>query len=102
MEFDLLRTRYRSLVKVDRRKLNTNAITCPCPGLREVARKTDTFASVTGMEVKHRKCAIEHGQRTGNNWKKDAKTGDVKVMIQGAQLPVYDREDNYPYLDSGI
>ena len=72
------------------------------PHLHEVARKTDTFASVTGMEVKHRKCAIEHGQRTGNNWKKDAKTGDVKVMIQGAQLPVYDREDNYPYLGYDI
>ena len=72
------------------------------PHLQEVARKTDSFANFTGTEVKHRKCAIQHGQRTGNNWSKNSKTGDVKVTIQNADLPVYDRDDSYPYLGYDI
>ena len=72
------------------------------PQLHDVAKKTDGFVNYTGMEVKHRKCAIEQGQRTGNNWTKNSTTSDVKVTIQNGELPVYDREDSYPYLGYDI
>ena len=36
----------------------------------EMCEKTGIFVDKTGMEVKHRKCATLHGQRSGNNWSK--------------------------------
>ena len=50
------------------------------------------------MQIKHRKCGILHGQRTGNNWKKNEKTGDTQVSIQNARIPMYERKQAYTYL----
>ena len=35
--------------------------------IRDMAQKTETFLNYTGMEAKPAKCAVIHGQRTGNN-----------------------------------
>ena len=64
----------------------------------EMARKTGIYMDTTGLEAKHRKCAVLHGQRSGNNWAKNSKTGEISVNIQNAQVPVYPRDKHYPYL----
>ena len=70
--------------------------------LSEMARRTELFVNTTGMEVKNRKCAILHSQRTGNNWTKNSKTGDINIEIQNDKLPVYDRDQSYRYLGVDI
>ena len=52
----------------------------------------------TGMEAKHRKCAMLHGQRSGNNWYARSKTHELSLPIQGDTIPVYSRDKPYPYL----
>ena len=64
----------------------------------EMARKSGMYMDTTGLEAKHRKCAVLHGQRSGNNWAKNSRTGDIQVSIQNAQVPVYPRDKHYPYL----
>ncbi len=50
--------------------------------LIQMCEKTDKFVSAAGMEIKHRKCAILHGQRTGNNWSKRDVTTELNITVQ--------------------
>ena len=68
-------------------------------GFKEMANKTDSFMNNTGMEIKHRKCAILQGQRSGNNWKTLAK---CDISIQGDNIPVLDKSQSYRYLGHDI
>ena len=65
--------------------------------IRVMTTKTDYFMNAAQMEVKHRKCALLNGQRTGNNWKKNSKT-DIDLIIQNSSIPVYSRDQCYKYL----
>ena len=64
--------------------------------------KTDIFMTYTGMKVKHRKCALLHGQRSGNNWYPKSKTDRLVLEIQGDQIPKYPRSKTYTYLGHAI
>ena len=63
-----------------------------------MAEKTEAFMSSSGMNIKHRKCAILHGHRTGNNWNKNNTTGQTEVMLQNEKIPMYARNQTYTYL----
>ena len=63
-----------------------------------MAKKTERFMDVACMQVKHRKCAILHGQRSGNYWYKNARTHLAQVVLQNEALPMYKRGDSYKYL----
>ena len=43
-----------------------------------------------------------HGQRSGSSWYKNSKTDQIQIRIQNENLPVYDRESDYPYLGHQI
>ena len=64
-------------------------------GFTEMTRKTEVFLDNTGMEAKHRKCAILQGQRSGNNWKE---MPACEQIIQNDVIPVLDKNQSYPYL----
>ena len=70
--------------------------------LQTMARKTESFVTSAQMTIKHRKCAILQGQRSGNNWSKNSKTNEIQINIQNANLPIYEREKTYPYLGHEI
>eukprot|EP00745_Piridium_sociabile_P024546 TRINITY_DN38897_c0_g1_i6.p1 TRINITY_DN38897_c0_g1~~TRINITY_DN38897_c0_g1_i6.p1 ORF type:complete len:597 (-),score=89.74 TRINITY_DN38897_c0_g1_i6:48-1838(-) len=70
------------------------------PQIAEATRKTDEF--MTAMELKHRKCGVLHGKRSGNNWPKKDKTGETKLTIQGVSLPMLNRDQSYTYLGYDI
>jgi len=53
------------------------------------------------MEVKHQKCAVLHGRRSGNNWYKN-KTGSTELRIQDSPLPMYSKDQPYTYLGFSI
>ena len=61
--------------------------------------KTEKFIDATGMEAKQRKCAIQTGKRSGNNWKEG---NEINVTVQGQEIPVYDRDQIYKYLGFNI
>ena len=42
--------------------------------LKTMTKKSESFLTYTGMEVKHPKCAILHGRRSGNSWMKMSTT----------------------------
>eukprot|EP00745_Piridium_sociabile_P034781 TRINITY_DN6005_c0_g1_i12.p1 TRINITY_DN6005_c0_g1~~TRINITY_DN6005_c0_g1_i12.p1 ORF type:complete len:238 (-),score=30.23 TRINITY_DN6005_c0_g1_i12:818-1531(-) len=65
--------------------------------LQEMMFKTQTFLNYTGMELKHKKCATIHGQRSGNNWAKRDGTMAVTLTVQGERIPKYGKEKGYPY-----
>ena len=54
------------------------------------------------MEIKHRKCAVLHGQRTGNNWSKRDATAGTELTVQGSPLPSFPRDKAYTYLGHDI
>ena len=81
---------------------DVGTITTSVEDEHEMARKTVIYMDTTGLEAKHRKCAVLHGQRIGNNWTKNSKTGEINVIIQNAQVPVYPRDKHYPYLGYDI
>ena len=66
--------------------------------LEIMAIKTEIFIDAAGMKVKHRKCAIIQGERSGKKWKAKSKTSQIKINIQDSDIPVYEREKGYPYL----
>jgi hypothetical protein len=70
--------------------------------IREMVDKTETFLDYTGMEVKHRKCATIHGQRTGNNWARVDSTSRMELSIQGDSIPKFGRDKAYVYLGHHI
>ena len=70
--------------------------------LKEIAVKTNNFVNTAGMKVKHKKCAIIHGQRSGNNWVKNSQTGNVKISVQDEIIPVLQKENSYKYLGHEI
>jgi len=70
--------------------------------IKKMALITDHFMNESGMEVKHRKCAVLHGQRTGNNWTKNSKTGQTRVIVQNEAFPMYTRDQTYKYLGYNI
>ena len=53
--------------------------------------RTEQFMETAGMQVKHRKCAVLQGQRTGNNWKQ---LDNIDVQIQDGTIPVLPREQS--------
>ncbi|KAL8570780.1 hypothetical protein ACOMHN_006930 [Nucella lapillus] len=63
--------------------------------IAEAVRKTGQVMDTTGVEVKHRKCAIMHGKRSVNRWSKNDTTGDTCLSIQDQPLPMYHREQAY-------
>ena len=70
--------------------------------IQEAMDKTDQFMTYSGMEVKHRKCAILHGQRTGNNWSRRDGTASTRVEVQDAAVPMLGRDTSYTYLGHDI
>ena len=70
--------------------------------LKTMAQKTELFLDAADMRIKHRKCAILQGQRSGNSWYKNSKTDQIQIRIQNENLPVFDRESEYPYLGHQI
>lgn len=66
--------------------------------IKLMMEKTETFLNYTGMEVKHKKCATIHGQRTGNNWSARDNTRQLNLKAQGEVIPQYGKERSYPYL----
>jgi len=70
--------------------------------IKEAVRKTEEFMETSGMEVKHQKCAVLHGRRSGNNWYKNDKTGNIELHIQNSPLPMYSKDQPYTYLGFSI
>ncbi|KAJ8037044.1 Retrovirus-related Pol polyprotein from type-2 retrotransposable element R2DM [Holothuria leucospilota] len=68
-------------------------------GMRD---KTDSFVTVTGMNIKHRKCAVLHGQRCGNNWSKHDGTSGIQITIQNQPIPKLGKSGKYTYLGHDI
>lgn len=66
--------------------------------MTEMGTKTDSFLNYSGMQVKHRKCAILHGQRVGNNWNKRDRTDTIHIEIQGKEIPKIGKSGKYQYL----
>ena len=54
----------------------------------EILSRTADFLDFTGMQVKHRKCAILQGKRSGVNWKELNNREVVETSIQGSYIPV--------------
>ena len=63
--------------------------------IRRAAEKTSLFMNYSGMEVKHRKCALLRGHRTGNNWSKKDATCTTDLTIQDSAIPVYSKTQAY-------
>ena len=59
---------------------------------------TEHFLNYSGMQVKHRKCAILHGHRVGNNWYKVDRTENIHVVIQEKEIPKIGKSGKYQYL----
>ena len=64
----------------------------------EILSRTADFLDFTGMQVKHRKCAILQGKRSGVNWKELNNREVVKTSIQGSYIPVLPRNKPKEYL----
>ena len=65
-------------------------------------QKTDQFMTYSGMQVKHRKRAVLHGQRSGNNWSKKDGTASTELIIQGSPVPTFSNTQPYTYLGHAI
>jgi hypothetical protein len=50
------------------------------------------------MQVKHRKCGVLHGKRSGNRWCRRDQTGDAQLTIQHEALPMFNQNQVYTYL----
>ena len=70
--------------------------------LQTMGNKSDQFLTITGMDLKHRKCAILHGQRSGNNWVKNSSTVNTRVVIQNGVIPLRAKGQTYPYLGYAV
>ena len=64
----------------------------------EILSRTADFLDFTGMQVKHRKCAILQGKRSGVNWKELNNCEVAKTSIQGSYIPVLPRNKPKEYL----
>ena len=65
----------------------------------EILSRTADFLDFTGMHaVKHRKCAILQGKRSGVNWKELNNREVLKTSIQGSYIPVLPRNKLKEYL----
>ena len=60
--------------------------------------RMDKYVQHTGLQVKHRKCAILHGHRNGLSWFKKSKTERLDLVVQGSLIPKYSRDQTYGYL----
>ena len=67
-----------------------------------MASKTEVFLEYSGMKVKHRKCAILHGQRSGNNWYRRDTTDSINITLQGKVVPKIGKAGTYQYLGHDI
>ena len=88
---------------------------CPCQGyvddvdmcrrseaeMLEMIHESEQFLQDTGMQAKHRKCALVI-QRSGNNWYKRSNTHRLQLVLQGDNIPVYNREQPYTYLGHSV
>ena len=68
----------------------------------EVGSKTEHFLDHSGMKIKHRKCAILHGQRSGNNWYRRDGTTNIHIQSQGDEIPKLGKSGTYQYLGHDI
>ena len=50
------------------------------------------------MEVKHRKCAVLHGKRTGITWSGKDITDSTQLVVQDSPIPIVDKEQSWIYL----
>ena len=66
-------------------------------GDKKLSRTAD-FLDFTGMQIKHRKCAILQGKRSGVNWKELNNHEVVKTSIQGSYILVLPRNKLKEYL----
>ena len=64
----------------------------------EILSRTADFLDFTGMQVKHRKCAILQGKRSGVNWKELNNREVAKTSIQGSYIPVSPQNKPKEYL----
>ena len=55
-----------------------------------------------GLQVKHEKCAVFFGRRSGNNWYKCKENATPEVEIKSNRLPVYQRDKPYKYLGKSM
>lgn len=66
--------------------------------MAEMGIRTNQFLNFSGMQVKHRKCAILHGHRVGNNWYKRDTTNNINIVIQDNEIPKIGKTGKYQYL----
>ena len=64
----------------------------------EMGSKAEPFLDHSGMKIKHRKYAILHGQRAGNNWYRRDGTTNIHIEIQGDEIPKLGKSGTYHYL----
>ena len=55
-----------------------------------------------GLQVKHEKCAVFYGRRSGNNWYKGKENTTPELEIKSDRLPVYQRDKPYKYLGKSL
>ena len=55
-----------------------------------------------GLQVKHEKCAVFYGRRSGNNWYKGKENATPEIEIKSNRLPVYQRDKPYKYLGKSM
>ena len=68
----------------------------------EMGFQTEHFLDHSGMKINHRKCAILHGQRSGNNWYRRDGTTNIHIEIQGDEIPKLGKSGTYQYLGHDI
>ena len=68
----------------------------------EMGSKTEHFLDHSGMKIKHRKCAILCGQRSGNNWYYRDGTTNTHIEIQDDEIPKLGKSGTYQYLGHDI
>ena len=60
-----------------------------------IQKKTDQFMPYSALQVKHRKCAVLHGQRSGNKWSKKDGTASIELIIQSSPVPRFSNMQPY-------
>ena len=67
-----------------------------------MVRAAESKMDEAGLQVKHEKCAVFYGRRSGNNWYKGKENATPEIEIYSNRLPVYQRDKPYKYLGKSM
>ena len=70
--------------------------------MKSMIEVTESKMDETGLQVKHEKCAVFYGRRSGNDWYKGKQTVTPDAEMKSIRLPVYQRDKPYKYLGKSI